>query len=370
MKRSRVHRVMTVLFSIALIGACMLPLTLLAAGQKGAKDDATTNSDNAPSGNHAPDKIVWIDTHYFATAGETLQVNMYFYPPLKNSGTVTLDPGWGLTFSPSTFVLGPGENKSVQATVPKGFSGVAWVHASSSAPGYGDSWFGIAVDFEAALKLSSHSTIPYDSPTTFTIAMTDKAGGPVRMPAHLGLHLEYADGQLRSEDSDWSKDGRLDLWLTPGSETSPTFQLRSTLRKGGSGHLLATLFIPNQDQALAQQDFPLQADPAMWLTILLAVMGGLLHGVYKVLRLEEETPGKQISKAVFMLLGSGLAGLIGYLFAHFDLLGLKIDPNVLRSYPLIGFLFSYFGFEVLLPKRGSAKDGPADPDAADANPKG
>jgi hypothetical protein len=368
MKRSRVHRVM-MLFSIALVGAWMLPLTLLAAGQQAANDDATTNSANAPSENRWPGKIVWIDTKYFATAGETFQVNMYFYPQLQTSGTVTLDPAWGLTFSPSTFVLAPGEHKSVQATVPKGYSGVAWVHATSSAPGYGDSWIGIAVDFEAALKLSSHSTIPYDSPTTFTVAMTNKAGDPVRMPAHLGLHLEYADGQLRSGDSNWSNNS-FNLMLTPGSVTSPTFQLRSTLRRGGSGHLLATLFIPYQDQALAQQDFPLEADPATWLVILLAVMGGLVHGVYKVLRLEEETPGKRLSMAVFMLLGSALAGLIGYFFAHLDLLGLKIDPNVLRSYPLIGFLFSYFGFEVLLPKRGSAKDGPSDPDAVPANPKG
>jgi hypothetical protein len=369
MKRSRVHRVMTALFSIALIGACMLPLTRLAAAQQAASDDATANSANAPSENRGSEKIVWIDTQYFAKAGETFPVNMYFYPPLKSSGTVTLDPSWGLTFSPSTFELAPGEQKSVQATVEKGLSGVAWVHARSSAQGYEDNWFGIAVDFKVAMKLSSHSTIPYRSPTTFTVAMTDKAGDPVPMPAHLGLHLEYADGQLHSQGSDWTKDG-LNLWLTPGSVTSPTFQLRSTLRKGGSGHLLATLFIPNQDQALAQQDFPLEADAATWLTILLAVLGGLVHGVYKVLRLEEETPGKRISTAVFMLLGSALAGLIGYFFAHLDLLGLKIDPNVLQSYPLIGFLFSYFGFEVLLPKRGSAKDGPVDPDAAPANPKG
>jgi hypothetical protein len=369
MKRSRVHRVVMVLFSFALIGACMLPLTPPAAGQQAANDDATTNSANAPSQNQTSEKFVWIDTKYFATAGETFQVNMYFYPQLQSSGTVTLDTARDLTFSSSTFVLAPGEHKSVQATVPKGFSGVAWVHASSSAPGYRDSWIGIAVDFEAALQLSSHSRIPYDSPTTFTVAMTDKAAKPVRMPAHLGLHLEYADGQLHSQGSDWTKDG-LNLMLTPGSVTSPTFQLRSTLRRGGSGHLLATLFIPYQDQALAQQDFPLEADAATWLTILLAVMGGLVHGVYKVLRLEEETPGKRISTAVFMLLGSALAGLIGYFFAHLDLLGLKIDPNVLQSYPLIGFLFSYFGFEALLPKRGSAKDGPADPDATPANPKG
>jgi hypothetical protein len=79
---------------------------------------------------------------------------------------------------------------------------------------------------------------------------------------------------------------------------------------------------------------------------------------------------KLLSKSFGILVGRALAGLIGYFFAHLDLLGLKLDPNVLRSYPLIGFLFSYFGFEVLLPKRGSSQEGASNRGATDAQPNG
>jgi len=359
---------MMALFAIALAGVCALPLSVPAAGRQDSDDDATAGSGNASSGPHDSEKTVWIDTRNFAKAGEAFQVSIYFSPPLKTSGTVTLDQGWGMKLSPSTVVIEPGQRKNVSATIDKGLSGVAWVHAQPSVPGYIENWYGIPVDFEAALKLNSPSTIPYDSPTSVSVAVVDKAGQPFRMPAHLVMHVEYPDGELIPENHD----GRpgLDLPLDPGSETSPSFQLGSRLIRGGSEHLQAALKIPYQDQTLAQQDFTLQADASELLTMLLAVMGGLVHGVYKVVRLEEETPGKLYSKAVFMLLASALAGLIGYFFAHLDLLGLKIDPNVLRSYPLIGFLFSYFGFEVLIPKRDSGKDGTADPDAAPANPKG
>jgi hypothetical protein len=36
------------------------------------------------------------------------------------------------------------------------------------------------------------------------------------------------------------------------------------------------------------------------------------------------------------------------------MLGFKLDPTILRSYPIIGFLFSYFGFEVLIPRKAAA----------------
>lgn len=50
-----------------------------------------------------------------------------------------------------------------------------------------------------------------------------------------------------------------------------------------------------------------------------------------------------------------LAGIIAWLFADFDILGIKLDPHVLRTYPLLGFLFSYIGIDVLLRGRFAAK---------------
>jgi hypothetical protein len=182
--------------------------------------------------------------------------------------------------------------------------------------------------------------------------MIDGAGKPLRLPSSMELRLASADGLLSSDNSSWKNTATLEL--PPGSQTSPQFQIRPTSVKGGGVHLIGTLLILGQDQVLAQQEFPLNADPAWWLPVLLAVMGGLLHGIYKIVRLPDDMSGtKRISKPFGIVAASGLAGLIGYFFAHLDLLGLKLDPNLLRSYPLIGFLFSYFGFEVLLPKNWS-----------------
>ena len=68
-----------------------------------------------------------------------------------------------------------------------------------------------------------------------------------------------------------------------------------------------------------------------------------------------------------------IGGIIAYLFAGYDLLGLKLDPNVLKTYPLLGFIFSYAGIEILLAKkfksgaadqsRQGAVDNPQDPEA-------
>jgi hypothetical protein len=98
--------------------------------------------------------------------------------------------------------------------------------------------------------------------------------------------------------------------------------------------------------SLSQENFALVAQPAWWLPLVLAIAGGALHAVYKVSRLPRFT----FWGAVAIFLASAVSGCVGYLVANFDLFGLKFDPSVLRTYPLIGFLFSYFGIEVLLSK--------------------
>lgn len=51
-----------------------------------------------------------------------------------------------------------------------------------------------------------------------------------------------------------------------------------------------------------------------------------------------------------------VAGLLAYLTANLDLLGLKLDPNLLRTYPLLGFLFSYIGIDKVFSRQsGSAR---------------
>jgi hypothetical protein len=313
--------------------------------------------------------FVYIDSNNFAKIGEPFQVRVSLSPATKSRVAITMDPTWGASFSQSAFVLGPGQRKIISGTVKKSVSGLAWIHASASDTGYDDGWYAVVVDFDGSLKLSSNANLPYESATTLTVTMIDGAGKPLRLPSVMELRLASADGLLSSDNSNWKNTVSLDM--SPGSQTSPQVQIRPTSVRGGSVHLIGTLLISGQEQVLAQQEFPLNADPAWWLPVLLAVMGGLLHGIYKILRLPDDVSGtKQISKPIGIVAASGLAGVIGYFFAHLDLLGLKLDPNLLRSYPLIGFLFSYFGFEVLLPKNLLGRGSADEEDAVETPPKG
>jgi hypothetical protein len=293
---------------------------------------------------------VVVATNYFAKVGQTIQVDLSLSPPSKSKEEITMDPTWGAKFSQTKVVLGPGERKSIKAAIGQSISGLVWIHAA--APGYDDSWIAVMVDFEGVLKLSSAPTLSYKAPTTLSVTISDKTGKPLRLPAAMQLRLTSRDGQLSSGDSGW-KD-TIDVDLLPGSQVSPQFQLRPMLIEGGSVHLAVSLLI--SDMVLAQDEFSVQSDPALWLPVILAIMGGLLHGLYKSFRLlEDPSTVKPYLKVLGILATSTLAGLIGYLFAHLDLLGLKLDPNLLRSYPLVGFLFSYFGFEVLIPKGWATK---------------
>lgn len=303
-------------------------------------------------------RYVAASTNYFAKVGQTIQVDVYLVPPSQTTEEITMDPTWGARFSQSKLLLEPGQHKKISAIIGKSDSGLVWIHGSPSGSGYADAWTAVVVDFEGRLKLSSTPTLSYKTATTLSVTMQDKAGKPLALPASMQLRLTSGDGLLQYGNSAW-KDTLL-LPLPLGSQTSPLFKLSPTLVQGGSVHLAGSLLMEDQDVVLAQDEFPLNSDPALWLPVLLAVMGGVLHGLYKSLRLlDDSSTTKLVPKVLGILLSSALAGLIGYFFAHLDLLGLKLDPNLLRSYPLIGFLFSYFGFEVLIPKSWATKGGAA-----------
>jgi len=212
---------------------------------------------------------VSLATNALAKVGETFQVYVSLSPASKSQEKVTMDQTWGTTFSQSTFVLGPGEEKTISATVKRSVSGLAWIHAR--AVGYTDGWQAVVVDFDGGLKLNSSAKLSYGSAASLTISVIDKEGKLLRLPSTMKLHLASADGLLHSENSDWK--GALDLELPPGSVSSPQFQFRPTSIQGGSLHLVGSLLIPDQPQVLTQEEFPLNADPAWWLPPLLAVTG-------------------------------------------------------------------------------------------------
>jgi hypothetical protein len=177
------------------------------------------------------------------------------------------------------------------------------------------------------------------------LAIVDKDGRPIPFEGDLDLNLETADGKLNEID----EAKPITLTVPPGSRETPQFKLKPRSALGGNVHLTATLTVSAYSHVLTQEQFVFPARPAWWIPVLLAISGGLLHAIYKIVRMPLPTHrADMLYRSIVILVTSCIAGFLGYLFADFDLLGLKLDPNVLRTYPLLGFLFSYLGIEGLL----------------------
>src|SRR5208337_2350923 len=116
MKIFRLHRVTIVLMGLVLIATGVLPLTVLAV-EHPAVPQATVN------------RAVYVECNYFAKVNETSQVFVSLIPPSSSKVEITMDPTWGITFSPSKFALGPGQRQSTIANIKKSISGIAWLHA-------------------------------------------------------------------------------------------------------------------------------------------------------------------------------------------------------------------------------------------------
>jgi hypothetical protein len=138
---------------------------------------------------------------------------------------------------------------------------------------------------------------------------------------------------------------------------SPQFQLTPKNVQGGVSHLNTTLTLVDYDFSLDSESFSLPTEAADWLPILLAVAGGFLYGIYKILNLDVTAKQNSFSGKTAMLVGSGLAGFVGYLVANLDLLGIKLDPSVLRTYPLLGFLVAYVGLDAFLKEKAPQSTG-------------
>jgi hypothetical protein len=203
------------------------------------------------------------------------------------------------------------------------------------------------------LKLSNNDKLSYEPATTVSFLVVDSDGKPLPAEAALDLRVESADGELHSG----GKSGDLTLSIAPGATISPQIQIKPTSKIGGAVHLNTTLLV--NDGAVAQESLMLPALPAWWLPLVLAIGGGIIHAGYKISRMAPFSRGG----ALVILVTSAIAGFVGYLVASFDVFGLKLDPKVLRTYPLIGFLFSYFGIEVLLADKLHLKPAPVPPPA-------
>lgn len=286
---------------------------------------------------------IYISAPYVGQVNKPFQIQVSLVPPSKEPVTIELESKHSISYSVKRFQLTGSQVQLVLATIKSNpRSGLEIIYAFGDNE-YQSGWGVVDVGFDGRLKSNWSEPLTRDRPTTLSLAILDKEGKPIPFESDLELTLDSADGILNP-----GGDQTPTKMTVPGfSRSTPQFQIKPRSALGGNVHLSAVLTVPNYSHVLAQEQFVFAAQPAWWVPVLLAIFGGLLHATYKIVRMTLPTR-KALYTSIAIVATSCVAAFIGYLFADFDLLGLKLDPNVLRTYPIVGFLFSYFGIEGLL----------------------
>lgn len=265
-------------------------------------------------------------------------------------------------YDPEKFDLSPGRRESVTVTLLPGAGASGLVSMTALSSDDLDSCSRtIDVGFQGHLQIVSPDPLVYEEPRALEVQLLDSNNKPLSLGQYATLEVQSADASLGLAVKTASlHDGGepIPLMMQPGASSSGPFRIASTNWKGGPVHLIASLRLPDSSGfggfILTQNTFSFDTNPVAWLPVVLAISGALLFGLYRIA--QTPTPIRNLGTLILSaILTSILAGIIAWLFADFDILGIKLDPHVLRTYPLLGFLFSYIGIDVLLRGRFAAK---------------
>lgn len=305
----------------------------------------------------ATSKEITCDYPYRADLGRPFVVVVRSKPLKSSDGPVlvTMTSGQDVKYDPPSFKLRPGQRQLVNVTVRSSRSGLAEIVAFPNDTTWDFSDVTVNVGYQGHLKLVALA-LPYNEPQSLNVQIVDNNEKPLPADLALSMELQSVDARLRLPKTPDSKEtvdeDPITLEVPLGSTSSLPFSIRSLNRKGTPIHLLATL--KKGSMVLAQNVFTLDTQPVWWLPIVLAIGGAALYGSYSIIKepdladINARSTAKRLLQAFSV---SVLAGTIAYLFADFDLLGLKLDPHVLRTYPLLGFLFSFVGVDTVLSRR-------------------
>lgn len=271
----------------------------------------------------------------------------------KDSVTVNMQQNPNIVYDPRSFTLTPGQTQKVTATVNKSASGLAWIFASAS------NWKPISrsiVVGGSGVRLNLILGQPVESrrARNFSVGFVDEAGTPVNLEAEGILSLEASLGSNLVFYSEQTKQWTNEIYVVveKGNDESRPLQLRATSWVADTGKVLISLKTPENNK-VRTASFTIDIVPPWWLLMGNGMLGGLLYSLVQYLRNILGSTRKrsvaawlrQISLA--MLLGI-VPGALAYLFAAWNILGIKADTTSLKGFFILGFLFAYIGMDVVL----------------------
>lgn len=294
-----------------------------------------------PAQNDAPQPKVSIGVPYSAKIGEPFNVDISIYPPVKKPVRVRFETNGAFSLPKGPLEIPPASPLPVTIKpLSANPDGIPWIQVFTDEYGEDHRW--INLGFMGHVKASIMGKIPYGSWSTITLALVDKDGKPFSADVPLEVLVQSTDAALRMG----AESGAIKISMLRNASFTNPFEIQPLSLKGGDIHLSTTLTSGNlPDYSLDTQYVTIAAEPAWWVPVVLAIGGGLLYGIYKVLNLAESATQRVRVAVTATIVTSAIAGLFGYLIASLDLLGLKLDPNSLRSYPLLGFLVAYMGVD-------------------------
>jgi len=252
-----------------------------------------------------------------------------------------------MSYEPRNLVLRPGKKTTIQARVVKSSSGLAEVIASTGTP----EWITLAVTLDAGFRFKlrplinagaeGENKLESGRPSSLRLAFIDSNGAESAVDAPFRLIVHSSNASLRFEDSGWRRSLGFDI--VRNATSTPLLEVQPDSWSSGSAAIHAEGRIQN-DYVIFTSEIPLRVVSPWWLQLFLAVLGGTLYGVY-------QSYGTNVRTGRFAKISAGaFAGLLSYLLASWNLLGIQMDTTSPRAFVVLGFLFAYVGLDALLLK--------------------
>jgi len=275
---------------------------------------------------------------------------------------VHMDASDPFTYEPADFELQPGQQQVVHAALQQHLdSGLAEINIS--AEGYEPYLYVVDTGFSGKLKVQVPSELKSRGRYPVSVQVLDDKEQPQRLDSAASLHVSAINGVFITDTVSES----IDVNLAAGSSSTQPWTVKPTSIAGEPMVLVMQLRPYNSDVSIAEQraDFPVL--PAWWYTLGLAMLGGCVPPIYRFAAALADGGG--MSRVICYrggakLLTGAVAGVVAFLFAAWDIIGVKLDQSSSRTFLILGFLFAYVGVDVLL-KRVLGQTGSKDESSDD-----
>jgi hypothetical protein len=281
---------------------------------------------------------------------EPFSIVVWFEPSEKNfseSVEIFMDETDGnIKYVPNSFTLKPYERKNVEARVIQ------------FEPRYVTIDTGFSAKFKAA---NLDKPIESGSTRSIVLEFVNNEGKFIYLDAPIKVTLQSSNTKFYKQ-SDGSWVDKIEFDIREGQRCTPAIQIQPKSWSMDAGMITAEAGINRDNVALGQvvsnQNISFVILPPWWLSLLMALIGGVLHGMYQATReifALKKPPSEQLFKIGWRIPCGALAGVLSYLFVDWDIIGIKIDTTSLKGFVILGFLFSYVGIDLVLKNIFSGK---------------